>query len=105
MTGVEGSGAHWLDCYKPYINDGTTIVTSPHKVFGPESNALVLQLRKAGITQVVLAGMSANLCVKSHLRDLIEKDLNVVVAADATAAAKAPGFDGYDAAFVNERHS
>ncbi len=103
VTGFEGSGADWLEHYKPYINDGKTIVTSPHKVFGPESNDLVLQLRKAGITQVVLAGMSANLCVESHMRELIEEGFNVVVVADATAAAKVPGFDGYEAAFVNYR--
>lgn len=103
VTGFEGSGADWLERYKPYINDGKTIVTSPHKVFGPESNDLVLQLRKAGITQVLLAGMSANLCVESHMRELIEEGFNVVVVADATAAAKVPGFDGYEAAFVNYR--
>ena len=56
-------------------NDGKTIVTSPHKIFGPESNDLALQLRKAGISQVILAGMSA----------------------------KFPGFDGFEAAFVNYR--
>lgn len=101
--GFEGSGADWLEQYKPYINDGVTVVTSPHKVFGPESNDLALQLRKAGISQVVLAGMSANLCVESHMRDLIESGFHVVVVADATAAAKLPGFDGYEAAFVNYR--
>lgn len=101
--GFEGSGADWLDQYKPYINDGVTVVASPHKVFGPESNDLALQLRKAGVSQVVLAGMSANLCVESHMRDLIESGFHVVVVADATAAAKLPGFDGYEAAFVNYR--
>lgn len=103
MEGFEGSGADWLDLYKPYINDGKTIVTSPHKVFGPESNDLALQLRKAGINQVILAGMSANLCVESHMRELVEQGFNVVVATDATAAAKLPGYDGYEAAFVNYR--
>ncbi len=103
QEGFAGSGADWLDRYKPYINDGKTTVTSPHKVFGPESNDLVLQLRKAGITQVVLGGMSANLCVESHMRELVEQGFNVVVVADATAAAKVPGFDGFEAAFVNYR--
>lgn len=98
-----GSGADWLERYKSYINDGKTIVTSPHKVFGPESNDLALQLRKAGISQVILAGMSANLCVESHMRDLIEQGFEVVVVPDATAAAKFPGFDGFEAAFVNYR--
>lgn len=99
----EGSGADWLDRYKPYLNDGRTVVTSPHKVFGPETNDLVLQLRKAGISQVVLAGMSANLCTESHMRELLEQGFEVVVVTDATAAAKLPGFDGYEAAYVNFR--
>jgi len=99
----EGSGADWLPRYKTYINDVQTIVTSPHKVFGPESNDLALQLRKAGISQVILAGMSANLCVESHMRELIEQGFHVVVVPDATAAAKLPGYDGFEAAFVNYR--
>jgi hypothetical protein len=36
------------------------IVTSPHKVYGPESNDLALQLRKHGFDSV-LAGMSASM--------------------------------------------
>jgi biuret amidohydrolase len=103
IEGFSLSGADWLDRYKPYIDDGKTVVTSPHKVFGPESNDLVLQLRKAGISQVILGGMSANLCTESHLRELLEQGFEVVVATDATAAAKLPGFDGYEAAFVNFR--
>jgi nicotinamidase-related amidase len=103
LDGFTGSGADWLDRYKPYLEDGKTVITSPHKVFGPESNDLVLQLRKAGIDQVILAGMSANLCTESHMRELLEQGFEVVVATDATAAAKLPGFDGYEAAFVNFR--
>jgi nicotinamidase-related amidase len=101
--GFTGSGADWLDRYKPYIEDGKTVVTSPHKVYGPESNDLVLQLRKAGVSQVILGGMSANLCTESHMRELLEQGFEVVVVTDATAAAKLPGFDGYEAAFVNFR--
>ena len=56
IDGFEGSGADWLDPYKKYINDGDTIVASPHKVYGPESNDLSLQLRKRGIDKVLLAG-------------------------------------------------
>lgn len=103
LDGFNGSGADWLDRYKPYIDDGKTIVTSPHKVFGPESNDLVLQLRKADVRQVILAGMSANLCTESHMRELLEQGFEVVVVTDATAAAKLPGFDGYEAAYVNFR--
>ncbi len=100
-TGFEGSGSDWMERYKPVINNGRTVVTSPHKIYGPESNDLVLQLRKKSIDQVILAGMSANLCVESHLRELVEQGFEVVVVADATAAAQVPGFDGYQAAVIN----
>jgi nicotinamidase-related amidase len=78
-------------------------VTSPHKVYGPEANDLVLQLRKRGIDRVVLAGMSANLCVEAHLRELLEQGFEVAVVTDATAAAVFPGLDGYQAAMTNFR--
>ena len=99
----EGSGADWLDQYKKYINDGETVVTSPHKVFGPESNDLVLQLRKQGIDKVIIAGMSANLCTESHMRALVEEGFEVMVVPDATAAAQVPGYDGFEAAVINFR--
>lgn len=103
LEGFEGSGADWLPQYERYINDGKTVVTSPHKVYGPETNDLVLQLRKAGISKVVLAGMSANLCTESHMRELIEQGFEVLVVTDATAAAQVPGWDGYSAALTNFR--
>jgi nicotinamidase-related amidase len=103
LDGFDGSGADWLERYKPYLADGSTIVASPHKVYGPESNDLVLQLRKRGVTKVILAGMSANLCVEAHLRELLEQGFEVAVVTDATAAAQAPGLDGYGAALVNFR--
>jgi nicotinamidase-related amidase len=99
----EGSGADWLEQYKKYINDGETVVTSPHKVFGPESNDLVLQLRKQGIDKVIIAGMSANLCAESHMRALVEEGFEVMVVPDATAAAQVPGYDGFAAAAINFR--
>jgi len=102
--GFEGSGADWLERYKPYINDGATVVTNPHKVYGPETNDLVLQLRKRGVDKVILAGMSANLCTESHMRELIEQGFEVVVVSDATAAAQVAEGDGYQAALVNFRY-
>jgi nicotinamidase-related amidase len=102
--GFEGSGADWLGQYKPYIEDGQTVVVSPHKVYGPESNDLALQLRKRGKSKVVLAGMSANLCTEAHLRELTESGFEVAVVADATAAAQHPELgDGYEAALTNFR--
>jgi nicotinamidase-related amidase len=101
--GFKNSGADWLKEYKPHINHDDTVVTSPHKVFGPETNDLVLQLRKAGISRVILAGMSANLCVEAHMRELMEQGFEVLVVSDATAAAKLPELDGYKAALTNFR--
>ena len=104
MEGFDGSGADFMPQYKPFILDNKTIVTSPHKVYGPEANDLALQLRKNGISQVILAGMSANLCVESHLRELLEMGFEVAVIKDATAAAKVPEGDGYLAAITNFRY-
>ncbi len=104
VDGFEGSGADWLERYKKYIADGETVVTSPHKVYGPDTNDLVLQLRKRGIDRVYLAGMSANLCTESHLRELLEQGFEVYVVSDGTAAAKTPELgDGYAAALTNFR--
>jgi nicotinamidase-related amidase len=102
LEGLDGSGADWLERFKPYIQDGTTIVVAPHRVFGPETNDLVLQLRKRRISKVILGGMLANMCVESHLRALLEQGFEVAVAKDATAAPKHPEWGyGYAAALIN----
>jgi nicotinamidase-related amidase len=103
VDGFENSGADWMPEYKPFIEDGKTVVCSPHKVFGPQANDLELQLRKRRVDQIVLAGMSANLCVESHLRELVERGFEVAVVRDATAGGKIPEGDGYLAALVNYR--
>lgn len=102
--GFEGSGADFMPEYKNYIEDGKTIIASPHKVYGPEANDLNLQLRKAGIDKLILAGMSANLCVQAHLHELLEQGYEVAVVRDATAAAMLPEGDGYLAAIINFRY-
>ena len=100
--GFEGSGADWLDIYKPYINNtNKVIVTAPHKLFGPENNDLILQLRKRGINKVVICGMSGNLCAESHLRELQERGFEAAVVFDATASARIQGMDADTAAFIN----
>ena len=103
MKGFKNSGADFMPEYKKYIHDDKTIITSPHKVYGPEQNDLALQLRKNHVDQVILAGMSANLCVESHLRELLEQGFEVAVVKDATAGAKVPEGDGYLAALINFR--
>jgi len=102
--GFDGSGADFMPEYKDMLLDGKTIIASPHKVYGPENNDLTLQLRKAGIDRVILAGMSANLCVQAHLHGLLERGFEVAVVRDATAAAMLPEGDGYLAAIINFRY-
>jgi len=96
--GFEGSGADFYGPFKRYIHDGESIVVAPHKMYGPESNDLIYQLRARGIDTVVLGGLVANLCVDSHMRALMENGFRVYVVKDAVAA---PGEDAYKAALVN----
>ena len=73
-------------------------------MFGPQTNDLVLQLRKRGIGKIILGGMMANLCVESHLRELLEQGFQVAVIRDAVAGPRHPEWgDGYQAALINYR--
>jgi len=93
-----------VDRFKPYIEDGKTIVCSPHKVFAPLTNDLVLQLGKRRINKIILGGMLANMCVESHLRQFLETGFEVAVVKDATAGPRHPEWgDGYQAAMINYR--
>ena len=82
------SRADILNEFKPYIEDGKTIIASPHKIFGPQTNDLVLQLRKQKIDTVILAGMNSNICIESHMRDLVEQGFEVYIAKDATGSSR-----------------
>lgn len=104
LEGFEGSGADFLPRFKKYIEDGKTIIASPHKLYGPQQNDLSFQLRKQGVTQIVLAGMLANMCVESHLREFLEEGFEVAVIRDAVAAPKLPEGDGNLAALINFRY-
>jgi nicotinamidase-related amidase len=103
LDGFTGSGADWPARFKPYLEEGETIVASPHKVYGTSSNDLVLQLRKRRIEKIILAGPAGNLCVEAHLRDFLEQGFEVAMVRDATAGALNEEGDGYRAALVNFR--
>jgi len=103
LEGFGGSGADFMPELKPYVEDGKTIICSPHKLYGPQVNDLVLQLRKQRVDQIILAGMIANLCVESHLRHLLEEGFEVAVVRDAIAGPKIPEGDGYLSALINFR--
>lgn len=98
VAGIGGPGADWLPRHEPFVEDEENVVTSPHKIYGPEANSLVLQLRKRGVDWVIPTGMSANLCVESH-----QQGFQVAVVRDATAAARVPEGDGDQAAPTNFR--
>jgi nicotinamidase-related amidase len=104
LSGFRNSGADWFSPFKPYIEDGKTIVASPHKVFGPQTNDVVLQLRKRRINRIVLAGMLSNMCVESHLREFLEQGFEIAVVKDAIAGPIHPKWgDGYRSAMINYR--
>ncbi|MFB6236272.1 MAG: cysteine hydrolase family protein [Halopenitus sp.] len=96
MFDVAGDGADFVPELEP---DDNTFVLSPHKqLSGFWSNDVQTQLRQRGIDTLVLAGMSANLCVESHLRDAVENGFEVLAVTDATAAA---GEEALEAALTN----
>jgi nicotinamidase-related amidase len=103
LEGFRDSGSDFMPELKQYIEDGKTIICSPHKLYGPQANDLVLQLRKQRVDQIILAGMIANLCVESHLREFLELGFEVAVVRDAIAGPKFPEGDGYLAALINFR--
>lgn len=85
MFDLDGEGSDIVPELQP---DENTFVLSPHKhLSGFWANDVQAQLTKRGIDRIVLAGMSANLCVESHMRDAVENGFEVLVVEDATAAA------------------
>ena len=96
MYDVDQEGSKIVSELEP---DDNTFVLSPHKhLSGFWANDIQAQLTKRGIDTIVLAGMYANLCVESHLRDAVENGFEVLVVPDATGA---PGPEMLDAAKTN----
>lgn len=104
LEGFKDSGSEFMPEFMPYIDDGKTIVCSPHKLDGPQANDLILQLRRQRVDQIILAGMAANLCVASHLRELLDQGFEVAVVRDAVAAPNISEGDNYHSALVNFRY-
>jgi nicotinamidase-related amidase len=86
--------------FHPHLlpTEGVTVL-SPHKgLSGFWSGDLGIQLRQRDIQTLVVAGMAANLCVESHVRDAVENGFDVHVGGDATAG---PGRAATEAALVS----
>ncbi len=90
----------WGHDYHPELKpDSNTVVMNPHKGLSNFwSGDAAIQLRQYGIETIILYGMSANMCVESHARDAIENGFDVIIIADATAAA---GDAAYESAITN----
>ena len=87
------------DFHPDLVPDENTFVLSPHKALsGFWAGDIAIQFRQRGIDTIILAGMSANLCVESHLRDAEENGFEVLVVKDATTG---PGPEATQAAMVN----
>ena len=82
----EGTWGH--EFHPDMVPDDNTIVMNPHKGLSNFwTGDAALQLRQYGVQTIIMAGMSANLCVESHLRDAVENGFDVIIIADATAGA------------------
>ena len=90
----------WGHDYHPDLKpDSNTVVLNPHKGLSNFwTGDAALNLRQYGIETIILYGMSANMCVESHARDAVENGFDVIIVADATAAA---GDAAYEAALTN----
>jgi len=94
---AEGTTGH--DYHPELKPDSNTVVMNPHKGLSNFwSGDAAIQLRQYGIETIILYGMSANMCIESHARDAIENGFDVIIVADATAAA---GDAAYEAALIN----
>ncbi|WP_293005328.1 cysteine hydrolase [Nitrosomonas sp.] len=83
---IQGTWGH--DFHPDIKPDDNTVVLNPHKGLSNFwTGDAALQLRQYGVTTLIMAGMAANMCVESHARDAIENGFDVIIVADATAAA------------------
>lgn len=103
LDGFRGSRADYFEPFKKYLMDGHTCNTSPHKHFGCEANDVIKQLRMRKVQKVIMAGPVGNICLESHMRDIIEAGLEVAMVRDAVAGGVNEEGDGYQAAMINWR--
>ena len=94
---AQGTWGHAI--HPELLPDSNTIVMNPHKGLSNFwSGDAAIQLRQYGIETLIMYGMSANMCIESHARDAIENGFDLIIVADATAAA---GDAAYEAALTN----
>ncbi|ARF86778.1 isochorismatase family protein [Burkholderia cenocepacia] len=104
LEGFVGSGADYPERYKPYLQDGKTANTSPHKGASARTNDVIKQLRMRRIEKVIMAGPVGNICLEGHMRDIIEEGMEVAMVRDAVAGGRNEEGDAYLAAMINYRY-
>lgn len=77
-----GVGGRFVPQLEP---TSATILLEPRKGPSSVSSDLLAQLQKHGIEKIVVAGMIANLCVESHVRDVADAGFGALVVGDAIA--------------------
>ncbi len=83
-------GADFHPDLQPREND---TILLPHKSCDVFQTDLPEHLRRMGITHLVIAGMSANLCCESTGRHAMEKGFDVTFLSDAIGAASIPEYE------------
>jgi biuret amidohydrolase len=64
---------------------------------------VIKQLRQRRVEKVIMAGPVGNICLESHMRDIIEAGMEVAMVRDAVAGSRNEEGDAYTAAMVNYR--
>jgi nicotinamidase-related amidase len=103
LEGFVGSGADFPERLKRYLQDGHTCNCSPHKGASPQTNDVIKQLRQRRVEKVIMAGPVGNICLESHMRDIIEAGMEVAMVRNAVAGSRNEEGDAYTAAMVNYR--
>lgn len=92
---LPGKGARFVPELEPTPD---TILLAPRKGPSAVHSDLFVQLQRRGIDTIILAGMIANLCVESHVRDATEVGIQAIVVGDAIATTSA---EAYTATLAN----
>lgn len=79
---LSGVGGEFLPELAPTDN---TVLLSGRKGPSPNHSDMAVQMRQRGIETIVFAGMVANLCVESHVREATDSGFNAIVVGDAIA--------------------